>query len=74
MDLTKGNNISSTNTVGSNVIETLVVYNNRANAIAAGVPLYSAFLNRDNVGVAEGAESNPYPLTAKWYRDIVLPA
>ena len=74
VDLTKGNTISSINTIGANVIETLVVYNSRVNAIVAGVPLYSAFLNRDNVGVAEGAEVNPYPLTSKWYRDIVLPA
>ena len=56
------------------MVETLVVYNSRANAISAGVPLYSAFLNRDNAGVAEGAEVNPYPSTTKWYRDIVLPA
>jgi hypothetical protein len=74
VDLTLGNNVSSTNTIGNSVVETLVVYNNRVNAIAAGVPLYSAFLNRDNVGFAEGSEANPYPGTSKWYRDIVLPA
>lgn len=74
VDLTLGNNISSVNTIGNNVVETLVVFNNRANAIAAGLPLYSAFLNRDNAGVSEGAEVNGYPLTSKWFRDIVLPA
>jgi hypothetical protein len=74
VDLTLGNNVSSTNTIGNSLVETLVVYNNRANAIAAGVPLYSAFLNRDNVGVAEGAELNGYPNTNKWYRDVLLPS
>lgn len=74
VDLTFGNAISTTNTIGNNVIETLVVYNNRANALSAGVPLYSAFLNRGNNGVAEGSESNPFPNTVKWERDIVLPA
>lgn len=73
VDLTNGNLISSVNTIGSNVIETLVVYNNRANAIAAGVPLYSAFLNRGNSGTPEGDEINNFPLTGKWYKDIVLP-
>ena len=56
------------------MIESLVVYNNRANALSAGVPVYSAFLNRGNDGVAEGSELNPFPNTVKWIRDIVLPA
>lgn len=73
VDLTLGNNVSSTNTIGNNVVETLVVYNGRLNAISAGVPLYSAFLNRDNGILAEGSETNFYPHTSKWYRDIVLP-
>ena len=73
VDLTLGNNISSINTIGNNVIETLVVYNNRANAIAAGVPLYSTFLNRSAPSIPEGSEPNAFPLTGKWYRDIVLP-
>ena len=73
VDLTNGNNISSINTIGSNVIETLVVYNNRANAIAAGVPLYSTFLNRSAPSIPEGSEPGAFPLTGKWYRDIVLP-
>jgi hypothetical protein len=74
VDLTLGNNVSSINTIGNSLVETLVVYNNRANAIAAGIPLYSAFLNRKNPGTAEGLELNPYPLTDNWVRDIVLPA
>lgn len=74
VDLTFGNTISTTNTIGNNLIETLVVYNNRANALSAGVPLYSAFISRDNDGVAEGSELNPYPNTNKWKRDIVLPS
>lgn len=74
VDLTLGNNISSVNTIGNNIVETLVVYNNRLNAIAAGLSLYSAFINRGNLGLPEGSEINTYPDTSKWYRDIVLPA
>ena len=74
VDLTMGNTVSVTNSIGANLIESLVIYNSRVNAISAGVPLYSAFINRGNNGVAEGSELNPFPNTVKWIRDIVLPA
>ena len=45
VDLTQGNNTSTINFIGSSVLEHLVVYNNRANAIAAGRPINSIFLN-----------------------------
>lgn len=74
VDLTSENTMSAINFIGGSVIETLIVKNNRLNAIAVGIPLYSAFLNRGNLGVAEGSETNTYPDTTEWYRDIVLPA
>jgi hypothetical protein len=65
VDLTQGNSISSINTIGGNIIETLRVYNDRASALLAGLPLYSAYLKTSGVA---------YPTTAGWVRDIVLPA
>ena len=64
-DLTMGNTVSVTNSIGANLIENLRVFDNRADAISAGVPLYSAYLKTSGVA---------YPTTAGWVRDIVLPA
>ena len=65
VDLTQGNVISSINFIGNNIIETLTVHNDRASAILAGLPLYSAYIK--TLGVA-------YPTTAGWVRDIVIPS
>lgn len=65
VDLTGGNTYSAINFIGDNVIETLTIYDNRASAILAGIPLYSAYLKTSGVA---------YPSTAGWVRDIVLPA
>lgn len=65
VDLTQGNVISSINFIGNNVIETLTVHNDRASALLAGLPLYSAYLKTSGVA---------YPTTSGWVRDIVLPA
>ena len=65
VDLTQGNTVSSINFIGNNVIETLTVHNDRASAILAGRPLYSAYLKTSGVA---------YPSTAGWVRDIVLPS
>ena len=65
VDLTNSNSISSTNTIGANIIESLRIFNDRANALANSVPLYSAYLKTSGVA---------YPTTAGWVRDIVLPA
>ena len=48
-----------------NIVESLVIYNNRAAALLAGRPLYSAYLKTSGVA---------YPTTAGWVRDIVLPS
>ena len=74
VDLTMNNTTSSSNHIGNSLVETLVVYNNRKNAALAGIPLYSAFLSRNEAGRSEGDELNPYPNTSSWIRDIVLPA
>ena len=64
VDLTQGNVTSSVNFIGNNVIETLIAHTNRAAALLAGLPLYSAYLKTGGVA---------YPRTAGWVRDIVLP-
>ena len=64
-DLTVGNTVSVVNSIGANLIENLRIFDNRAAALLAGVPLYSAYLKTSGVA---------YPSTAGWVRDIVLPA
>ena len=64
VDLTQGNVISSINFIGNNVIETLTAHTNRAAALLAGRPLYSAYLKTSGIA---------YPTTTGWVRDIVLP-
>jgi hypothetical protein len=53
VDLTQGNNTSTINFIGNSVLENLVVYNNKADAIVAGVALYSAFLKRKIVNAPD---------------------
>ena len=65
VDLTNSNTVSVTNSIGANIIENLRVFDDRASAVLAGVPLYSAYLKTNG---------NAYPSTATWVRDIVLPA
>jgi hypothetical protein len=65
VDLTQGNTVSSVNFIGNNVIETLTAHTDRAAALLAGRPLYSAYLKTSGVA---------YPTTTGWVRDIVLPA
>lgn len=64
-DLTFGNLVSVSNSIGSNLIENLRIFNDRTSAISAGVPLYSAYIKTNG---------NVYPSTSTWVRDIVLPA
>lgn len=63
-DLTQGNTVSSVNTIGNQVIESLVKYASRI-AAQAVLPPYSAFINTNG---------NPSPTNSdKWIRDITLP-
>lgn len=64
VDLTQGNLISSVNTIGNQVIESLVKYPSRSAAQIA-LPPYSAFINTN---------SNPSPTNSdKWIRDMTFP-
>lgn len=66
VDFTQGNVVSSINTIGNNVIETLTKHPNRVSAQAV-LPPYSAFVNTaDNVITALST-------SADWFRDITLP-
>ena len=65
VDLTQGGAVSSVNFIGNNVIETLTAHTDRAAALLAGLPLYSAYLKTSGVA---------YPTTTGWVRDIVLPS
>jgi len=65
VDLTQTNSTSAVNYIGANIIESLRIFEDRADAIANSVPLYSAYIKTSGVA---------YPNTAGWVRDIVLPA
>lgn len=64
LDLTNGNNISSSNTIGNNVIETLVKYGSRTDAINGGLPLGAKFINTNGMNI-----NTPDP---SWKLDIVI--
>jgi len=49
VDLTGSNTFSVVNSIGNNIIESLVVYASRAAAVTAGRPKGSAFINRKTV-------------------------
>ena len=46
-DLTNGNTTSVINSIGTNLIENLVVFPNKASALAAGHPINSTFIKRN---------------------------
>ncbi len=53
VDLTQGNNTSSINFIGSDVLETLVVFNSKATALAFGRKKGSKFLKRVTVNAVD---------------------
>lgn len=65
-DLTQGNTVSSINTIGANVIETLVRFVSRI-AAQAVLPPYSAFINTKTEDI------NDFTTSFQWTRDITLP-
>ena len=65
VDLTINNTVSCVNSFSGNVVENLRIFNDRATAIIAGVPIYSAYMKTNG---------DAYPSTATWVRDIVLPS
>lgn len=48
-DLTRGNAISCTNTIGSNLVESLVYFTSKQNAKSSGLPINSAYLLKRDV-------------------------
>lgn len=64
VDLTGNNTRSSLNTIGNNVIETLVRYGSRSAAISAGLPSGAKFLNTNGMPI-----NSPDP---SWKIDILL--
>ena len=53
VDLTQGNNTSSVNFIGNNVVESLAIHNSKAAARAAGLTINSAFLKRVTVSAGD---------------------
>lgn len=60
VDLTQGNGVSTTNFIGNNVIESLVVHDSKASAISAGLPTNSAFLKRVTVSAGNFVTGTEY--------------
>ena len=59
VDLTQGNSVSTINFIGGSVLENLVVFTSKINAIASGHPYNSAFIKRnvfDAVDLIAGVE------------------
>lgn len=48
-DLTQGNNVSCTNTIGSSLVESLVYFTSKQNAKSSGLPINSAYLLKREV-------------------------
>lgn len=64
VDLTRGNGTSSINFIGGDVIETLVVFNSKANAISAGRAKGSKILKRVTVNMANFVSGVEYQISA----------
>ena len=48
-DLTQGNNVSCTNTIGQSLVESLVYFTSKQNAKSSGLPINSAYLLKRDV-------------------------
>lgn len=64
-DLTSGNNVSTTNTIGNTLIETLVSYTSRESARLAGLPSNSAFLIKKFVSADNLVAGVEYQITTE---------
>lgn len=63
VDLTGNNGISVINFIGNEVIENLVMFTSKANAIAAGHPPNSAFIKYENVNADDLQSGVEYKIT-----------
>ena len=71
-DLTQGNNSSSINTIGNNLVETLVVYASRALAVAGGLTKGAKFLNRKTVTAGAFVVGTEYVIATVGSTDYTL--
>jgi hypothetical protein len=72
VDLTQGNNVSSINTIGGNIIESLVVYTSKAAAKTAGLPVNSIFLKRVTVTAGVFVVGQEYKISTIGTTDFTL--
>jgi hypothetical protein len=72
VDLTQGNNVSSINTIGGNIIESLVVYTSKAAAKTAGLPVNSIFLKRVTVNAGVFVVGQEYKISTIGTTDFTL--
>ena len=61
-DLTRGNAISCTNTLGTNLVESLVYFTSKQNAKSSGFPVNSAFLIKRDVNAVDLLEGIEYKI------------
>lgn len=72
VDLALGNTVSSINTIGSNLVETLVVYGSRALAVAGGLTKGCKFVNRKTVTAGSFVPLTEYQILSVGSTDFTL--
>lgn len=72
VDLTQGNTKSSINTIGGNLIETLVIYASRALAVAGGLTKGCKFVNRKTVTAGSFVVGTEYQILTVGSTDFTL--
>lgn len=72
VDLTQGNNVSSTNIIGNNIIESLRVYASKSAATTAGLPLNSVFLISKTVTAGSFIIGKEYKIVSVGTTDFTL--
>ncbi len=72
VDLTQGNNSSSINTIGNNLVETLVIYGSRALAVAGGLTKGCKFVNRKTITAGSFVPLTEYKILSVGSTDFTL--
>lgn len=72
VDLTQGNNTSSINTIGNNLVETLVVFASRALAVASGLTKGCKFVNRKTITAGSFVTGTEYKILTIGSTDFTL--
>jgi hypothetical protein len=71
-DLTKSNTVSSINTIGNNIVETLVVYGSRVLAVAGGLTKGCKFVNRKTITAGNFVIGTEYQILTTGTTDFTL--